>query len=67
MRVPIFRVSCDDDPSDYSYPCAVSLDTLRELCDDGDPTYMDVCDCAIGQSVTVGGGAAVQFTLKRIR
>ena len=46
MRTPIFRVSCDD-PSDYSYHCAVSLDTLRELRDDGDPTYMDVCDCAI--------------------
>jgi hypothetical protein len=67
MRVPIFRVVNDDDQMDYQFPCGVSLDTLRELRDEGDPTYFDVCDCAIGQSVTVGGGAAVQFTLTRIR
>lgn len=64
MRVPIFRVTCDDAPNDPAYPCAVSLPTLYE---NADPATDDVCTLTVGQSITVGGGAGVQFTLTRIR
>lgn len=78
MRVPIFRVVCDDDPT--AKPFAVSLQTLYEQSKDGDPTFDQVytnvnppcwTPCFVplerGCSVTVGGGAGVQFTLTRIR
>ena len=64
MRVPIFRVTCDDDPSDPAYPCAVSLQTIYM---NGDSVIDDVSGLRKGESDTVGGGAAVQFTLTRIR
>ena len=65
MRVPIYRITNDDDPLDYEYPVAVSWTTLV---DSGDTqTVLDVAPLARGQSVTVGSGAAVQFTLTRIR
>ena len=77
MRVPIFKIVNDDDPMDYYYPCAVSLQTLY---DNGDPAYDAVYTnvnppawtprfalLERGCSVTVGGGAAPQFTLTRIR
>ena len=63
MRVPIFRVVCDDDPSDCRYPCGVSLDDLGEEPD----VYADAAVLPVGESMTVGGGAGVQFTLTRIR
>ena len=77
MRLPIFKVRNDDDPLDPQYPIAVSLQTLY---DNGDPAYDAVytnvnppawAPCFVllerGCSVTVGGGAAVQYTIKRIR
>jgi len=65
MRIPIFRVVCDDDPSDTSYPCAVSARTIRE---NGDfETLAAITFLPMGESITVGGGASVQFTLTRIR
>jgi hypothetical protein len=77
MRVPIFKVTCDDEPISMDYPCAVSLQTLY---DNGDPAYDAVYTnvnppawaprfvlLERGCSVTVGGGAGVQFTIERIR
>lgn len=65
MRVPIYRVSCDDDPSDYQFPRAVAW---PDLVASGDTQTVDaVLLLPVGQSVTVGGGAAVQFTIERIR
>ena len=64
MREPIYRVTNDDDPGDYIYPIAVSWRTLAE---NGDTAILDVAPLKVGQSVTIGGGAAVQFTMTRIR
>jgi len=65
MRVPIFKVVCDDEPISMDYPCAVSRATLEA---NGDwLTVEAVMGLRVGQDVTVGGGAAVQFTLTRIR
>ena len=65
MREPIYRVVNDDDPMDYEHPCAVSLATIRgngetDLAD-------DLSVLRVGASLTIGGGAAVQHTLTRIR
>ena len=65
MRVPIFKVRNDDDPMDYAFPRAVAW---PDLVDSGDTeTVNAVLLLPIGQSVTVGGGAGVQFSIKRIR
>lgn len=66
MRVPIYRVTNDDDPSDYAYPLAIAHDDLP---DDGFvPTVRTLArGLDVGQNVTIGGGAAPQFTLTRIR
>ena len=63
MRLPIFKITNDDDPMDCETPCAVTLDAFAGEYD----VYADVQPLLVGQSVTVGGGAAVQFTLTRIR
>ena len=65
MRTPIFRVTNDDDPLDYTYPCALSEPQLRDV--DEREVYEQASALTVGQSVTVGGGAAVQFTIERIR
>ena len=63
MREPIYRITNDDDPSDYAYPMAATLENF-----DGEPdVYADVQPLGVRESVTVGGGAAVQFTILRIR
>ena len=67
MRVPIFRVVSDDDPFDPDYPCALSHATLIDLQNHGDLPGLDVDSIRVGQFVTVGGGAAQQFTITRIR
>ena len=62
VREPIYRIVCDD-LSDYAYPMAATRENF-----DGEPdVYADVVPLAIGESVTIGGGAAVQFTITRIR
>ena len=65
MRVPIFRIVNDDDPSDYTYPCALSEPQLRDVGER--EVYNLAVTLGVGESVTVGGGAAVQFTITRIR
>ena len=65
MRIPIFKVRNDDDPGDYQYPCALSEPQLRDV--DEREVYDQAIALLVGQSVTVGGGASVQFTLTRIR
>ena len=67
MRTPIFKITNDDDPLDYAYPVVVTLDGIVD--DDGfEPSVRALCGpLAVGQSVTVGGGAAGQFTIERIR
>jgi len=77
MRVPIFKITNDDDPGDYAFPRAVSLQTMYDNADPAyDAVYTNVNPPAWiprfvllerGCSVTVGGGAAVQFTITRIR
>jgi len=70
MREPIYRVTNDDDPLDYDFPCAVSLATLEQRYQDGDDidgSYPRTLALAMGESITMGGGAAVQFTITRIR
>ena len=63
MREPIYRIVNDDDPSDYAYPMAATRDNFA-----GEPDiYADVVPLVVGESVTIGGGAAVQFTITRIR
>jgi len=63
MREPVYKIVNDDDPSDYAYPMAATLENF-----DGEPdVYADVQPLAVRESVTVGGGAAVQFTITRIR
>jgi len=67
MRVPIFKITNDDDPGDYEYPQVVTQDVFDD--DDGydPPLSYQVGVLSVGQSVTVGGGASVQFTIQRIR
>jgi len=65
MRTPIFKITNDDDPGDYQYPCALSEPQLRDV--DEREVYDQAIALLVGQSVTVGGGAAVQFSIKRIR
>jgi len=61
MRLPIFKVVCDDEPLSMDYPCAVSADAIRR---NGDfETLAAITFLRVGASITVGGGAAVQFTL----
>ena len=63
MREPKFRITNDDDPSDYAYPMLASLENF-----DGEPdVYADVQPLGVSESVTVGGGAGTQFTITRIR
>ena len=63
MREPVYKIVNDDDPMDYEYPLAATLENF-----DGEPdVYADVQPLAVRESVTVGGGAAVQFTITRIR
>jgi len=65
MRLPIFKITNDDDPGDYTFPRMVSW---PDLVASGDTQTVDaVLLLPVGQSVTVGGGAAVQFTITRIR
>ena len=65
MRIPIFKVCNDDDPMDYAFPRAVAW---PDLVDSGDTeTVNAVLLLPLGQCVTVGGGAGVQFTIERIR
>jgi hypothetical protein len=65
MREPVYKIVNDDDPGDYAYPMAVSARTIREA---GDfETLAAITFLPVRQSVTVGGGAAVQFTITRIR
>lgn len=66
-RNPIFRVTNDDDPGDYDYPMAATWAQVEEgLRADGD-ALARVREARVGERVTVGGGAAVQFTITRIR
>ena len=68
MRQPVYRVICDDDPLDPDYPIAVTPASLIETGDT--ETFAALYEAApirVGDSVTVGGGAAPQFTLTRIR
>ena len=67
MRVPIFKITNDDDPMDYEYPQIVTQDSFYD--DDGydPPLSYQVGVLSVGSSITVGGGAAVQFTITRIR
>ena len=67
VRQPVYRVTCDDF-SDPAYPLAVTPAGLIEAGDT--ETFAALYDAAplhVGDSITVGGGAAVQFTLTRIR
>jgi len=65
MREPVYKIVNDDDPSDYAYPMAVSASTIRKS---GDfETLAAITFLPISESITVGGGAAVQFTITRIR
>ena len=52
---------------DYEYPQMVTQEAFDD--DDGydPPLSYQVGVLSAGQSVTVGGGAAVQFTITRIR
>lgn len=61
---PTYRIVNDDDPADFTYPCECSLADLVDTGDD--ETLRAVSPLARGESVTVGGGAAVQFTITRI-
>ena len=67
MRAPIFKITNDDDPMDYEYPQVVTAEAFYD--DDGydPPLSYQVGVLSVGQSVTVGGGASVQFTISRIR
>ena len=65
MRIPIYKVRNDDNPLDPWCPRAM---TLTQFTDAGDDETYDLCrPLACGESVTVGGGAGVQFSIKRIR
>jgi hypothetical protein len=65
MRIPIYKVRNDDNPLDPQYPIALSEPQLRDV--DEREVYDQAIALLVGQSVTVGGGAAVQFTIERIR
>jgi hypothetical protein len=65
MRTTIYRIQNDDDPLDYQYPMALSLAQLRDA---DEPEVWPVASrLMVGESFTIGGGAAVQFSVKRIR
>lgn len=62
-----FRIVNDDDPMDVNLADGQDVISLGDLRDLGDTeTIHAVRNLRIGKSVTVGGGAAVQFTLTRI-
>jgi len=64
MRERVYKITNDDDPMDYQYPKALPLVAFAQ----GRPNpFREVAALAVKQSVTVGGGAAVQFTITRIR
>jgi len=65
MRERVYKITNDDDPMDCYYPLAT---TGASILFAGDvETYDAMRPLRPGQSVTVGGGAAVQFTITRIR
>ena len=69
MRTPIFRIVNDDDPMDYVYPCTVTINAFDGLdyYNPQDRILDRISALSVNESVTVGGGAAVQFTIERIR
>lgn len=67
MRTPVFKVTNDDDPMDYEFPIGVTLSGLADCFDHKADDYAPARALRVGESFTVGGGAAVQFTITRIR
>lgn len=67
MRLPIFKIVNDDDPMDYVYPVSLTPIALKDTAALDDETLDECLGLRTGESVTVGGGAAPQFTITRIR
>lgn len=61
----VYRIVNDDDPMDVDFPAEVTLTGFVALGEDD--VTVAVRGLAVGESVTVGGGAAVQFTITRVR
>jgi len=67
MRVPIFKITNDDNPMDYAYPLMTEGRDFADANENDPALVSEVLGLRVGSSVTVGGGAAVQFTIQRIR
>ena len=65
MRAPIFKITNDDDPMCIDYPMALSLAQIRDADEENIVHWSE--RARVRESMTVGGGAAVQFTIERIR
>lgn len=66
--MPRYFIANDDDPMDMDLADGREYATLQDFVDAGDEeTLRAVAPLAPGESVTVGGGAATQYTLTRIR
>lgn len=65
MRTPIFKVICDDEPISMDYPCAITPSQYKP--GEDDEVLASIAGLSVGESRTIGGGAAVQFTITRIR
>lgn len=67
MRAPIYRITNDDDPNDYDYPMAANLAQIEEALTLNPDSFIAISALNVGEEVAIGGGAAVQFTIERIR
>lgn len=61
-----FRVVNDDDPMDFDFADERGERTLDSFAHE--PDLMDeLYELGVGEHVTIGGGASVQFTITRTR